>query len=404
MDYCDPDSFIANFATTPGTTDLETKNVDCVSLESDTVTCTHLTINGQDIVPLLVQAVEDTQFQSTTAIPAATIFAGKVVVNEAVYVPNVDTDTITVRTVGGDITIGSSLFTGTVEFENTVFIRTTTTTTTSSTLMVLQPNAGLNTQQTIVVGKAQTTNNYAQLKFNYITSGSAVTNYGELSVSNNNGLQVYSNYINIPSGQEIRVAGNTMWPKRNVNTTTGVSLTSAATVNLSMSTSYAFTSTDCPKHVVFSFYNLDINNNVKTPIIRLCTSNILDYATTPAVFQGITVGSNGSNILEWGDNATNYIGAGIPLWQRNWPGAGYSCSGKVEMVLMQMTTTGTTITSTIWAISGNVHAYSSSSGNRFMNTLSGTMYMNAPSTATFKFLSLQSQTTPSTGIGNLMHS
>lgn len=406
MNYCDPDSFIGNFAPASGggggTGTLDTKNIDCVSLESDEVICDHLTIDGQDVIPLLASASQAILYQSTTAIPQSTNFAGRVFVSESLSTPNVVTDNIASLTPATDITVGSCVFVGTVEFGNTVYIRTITTTNTNPTLLVLQPNATTNTTQTIQIGKSVATNNYAQLKFNYLLANST-TNYAELSVGTNPGLQVYPSYVNIPSLQEIRVQGTTMWPKRNVYATNAVTVNTSNIANLSFSSAYTFSTINNPKHVVLSFHNLEINNSVNTPIIRLCYNSNSDYSGSPANFLGQTTGTNGTNMLSWGNNASNYNGAGIPLWQRNWPGTGWKAYGKVEMVLMSMSTSGNTITGQIWAITGNVCAIKTSDGSKFMNTLAGTMVMDGPTAPAFRYCSVQFQNTPVGGIMNLMH-
>lgn len=404
MNYCSADSFIGNFAPASGggTGTLDTKNIDCVSLESDEVICNLLTVDGENVVPLIYQALNATLHQTTSANPPTTQFAGNVYVDNNVVSPNITTDSITSSTPNTDISIGSCVFTGTVEFENTVYIRTTATGNANTSLLVLQPNATTNTYQNIRLGQSVTGTNYAQLRFRY-NAANSTNNYAELSVAQNVGLQVYPTYVNIPSSQEIRVQGITMWPKRNVYATNAVTVNTSNIVNLSFSSAYTFSTINNPKHVVLSFHDLEINNSVNTPIIRLCYNSNSDYSGSPANFLGQTTGTNGTNMLSWGNNASNYNGAGIPLWQRNWPGTGWKAYGKVEMVLMSMSTSGNTITGQIWAITGNVCAIKTADGSKFMNTLAGTMVMDGPTAPAFRYCSVQFQNTPVGGIMNLMH-
>lgn len=405
MNYCDPDSFIGNFApATSGSGTIDTKNVDCVSLESNTVTCSHLTIDGQDIIPNLTQAVNATRYQTTASVPISTQFAGNVYVNESLYTPNCLVGNIASYTANTDITIGSSVFIGEVTFESNVYIRTVGTTSTAASLMVLQPNALTNTSQSIQIGRSVTTNNYGSLKFNYLAANST-TNYAELSVGTNSGLQVYSTYINLPSTMDMRLNGYTIWPKRNVFATNASSITSSATTNLSFSTAYTHTTVNCARHVVFSFVDVEITDAVKTPCLRLCYNADSDYSASAANFNGVTGGTNGTtNSLLWGTNASNYSGTGIPLWQRNWPGAGYKLSGKIDMVLMSMSASGTTITGQVWSITGTVNAIKSDKTIIYTDTLAGSMNMNDSTRPCFRYLSVQWQTIPTSGTVNLMHS
>lgn len=351
MNYCLPSNQIGNYVPSGGGSgNYSTRNIDCVTLDADTVTCKYLTIDGVDVNTNLQNIVTATQHQSAS--PSLTTFTGNMDVDQ-VYTTTLLTNNIQAPT--GTLTINSPVV-STSSITSSTSINVNNTTATTGTVPVGSFMASSQTSGTTVIylGKDITTaNNALALTYNYSTSPS---NYAQLSLTfSTAGPKIYSTYVDIPSS--LTVKGNPINPRvpGTLTTTTGAG--------------------------PFSFTWLNVYSNIRKVIMNLTDVSVVDGVTNNCPV--ISVGSGNQYLTStantyigatWGNNAASTIQwdkpGGIPIWNV-WT-LDYTkikISGSIEF-----TYGGTSGTQQIWSVKGML--VSTYSGNYYCN-LSGTVYMSS---------------------------
>jgi len=111
MDYCNASNQIGSFVPSSGTLtqNIITKNVDCVSLEADLVSCDTLTIKGVEYPQSIDSVISATQHQSAVTNPyALTSFASSLSASEVTTPGQITTNTINPYGSTPTITLGST--------------------------------------------------------------------------------------------------------------------------------------------------------------------------------------------------------------------------------------------------------------------------------------------------------
>jgi hypothetical protein len=292
MDYCLPENQIGTFEDGGGGSgSVSTRNIDCVTLDADTVICTNLTIDGVEVDTELQHIVNATQNQSATSFPQETVFTGDVVADE-LQASVIMTDDI--QAPSGTLTILSPVTTSsTLTTTGTFIVNNTTATGTTTLTQLFAPNqtSGNTTMQ---IGRNATSNNSLSIQHFYTSSGST-SNYGKIALTNQNGPEIYSTYVNIPN--ELRIQNNITNP-RQVGTLTTMS--GAGPFNFNFQTTLNI------QKIVVSICDMNIGTAANgTPYLRWGTNGV--YPTASGGYTGFNWGNNGNSTISWGN-------LGIPLW------------------------------------------------------------------------------------------
>lgn len=313
MDYCLAVNQISNYAPSSSggggggscCDPLVVKNIDCVSLESNTVICNNLTIDGNPVTASTISDLQSkTQNQSATALPPTTNFFGKMLVEDfnvvggSLTTLTLNTDTIQPFTSGSTIGINAPItVSGSITSGDRLSVNNTTSTTGTTLASFLQSKLGDTTPQTtqtasIVLGKSTNAGESAYIRYTRDTT--AANNNLGLGVTGSNPLQIYSGYINIPT--ELRIVNNILRPR--INTTVGTLSGSQVTLVSNLPTTTAGLrrviimlrgwrrSTTAPPYIVFN-----------------------DTLATTAIYAGVTWGNNASASNVWSTGTT-----AIKLW------------------------------------------------------------------------------------------
>jgi hypothetical protein len=332
-DYCNPNNQIGNYVSGGGSGTITTRFIDCDSIDSNTVTCTALTVDGRSIVTDLTSIENATQFQTATPTPDTTTFTGTVN-TDALYSATVRADTIQAAS-GSTITINSPVATtSTLVSDVQLNVNNTTSTGNSTLSSLLCPNMVSGTVG-LVVGKALTANNSGILQYNYdaTTVANSYTSIG-MYPNGTTGPRVYSTYTNIPN--QLQVNGFTLNPRTNLTMATLTTIPSGPHL-------FSFTTVTNIRKVVVSF--VDMKSSVSTngaPILNV-GSNGVYITTSSTTYDGVCAGNNGGAITKW-------TTAGIPLWNAyNMMASAidYTVSGTVEFTYV-----GLTGTQQIWTVKG----------------------------------------------------
>jgi len=347
MDYCLAGNQIGNYASSGAGSccdPLVVKNIDCVSLESDTITANSLTINGDELDVQTIYDLEDkTMNQTSSTLPPATTFTGLLETNElkvvggALSTLTLNTNTIQPFTSGSTISINAPIsVSGSITAGDTLSVNNTTTTSGMVLASFLQSNLGNTTPQStqsasIILGKSTSTAESAYIRYTRDTT--SANNNLALGVTGSNPLQIYSSYINIPS--ELRIANNILRPR--INTPVG-NFTASSQITLVSSLP---TTTAGLKRVIVTMKGVR-RTTTASPFI-----NFNDTAATTATYTGLTRGNNASNAVLWstGTNA-------IKLWNNDTTPAataGYTRSFDFTVIFDYMGPIGGLDT---WIISG----------------------------------------------------
>jgi len=351
MDYCLPANQIGNYVSSGGGSGtVSTRNIDCVTLDADTVTCTELTIDGVAVDTNLSDIISATQHQTATA--SQTNFTGNVDVDQ-IYSSTLLTDNI--QAPSGNLTVNSPLVTTSSVTSNTSLnVNSAATTGTVAVGSFLAPNQTAGTTA-IYLGK-NTTNQYDALAITYNISASP-SNYAQMSLTYSTaGPKIYSTSVDIPS--TLTVKNNTLNPRvvGTLQTTSGAG--------------------------PFSFTWFNVYTNVRKIVI-----NLVDVWMSTGVANNcplISVGSGNQYITNtantyvggcWGNNASSTIPwlapGGIPIWNV-WTvdQTKIKISGSIEL------TYGGTYTGTqqMWSVKGMV--VSTYNGTYYCN-IAGTVYMSS---------------------------
>jgi len=314
MSYCLPANQIGNYASS-GSGPIDTRNIDCVTIDADTATIQNLTIDGLSVSGDLSTALNATQNQTATASPQTTTFAGSVTADQ-VYTNTLLADTITAPS--GTLTINNNVSsTANITTTGTITVNNTTATATTQLLQLLEPNQTSGATG-LIVGKNTSTNNSFVLQHYYTASGST-SNYGQLAIANGAGPQVFSTYTNIPN---ILQVGGVIAIPRQIGTITTMTGSGA-----SITFPFAFTTTPNVQRIVVNIVDM-VGNGAATsiPLLQFGYNNVYVNASANT-YVGFTHGNNGGGNFVWANT-------GIPLWNT---AAGlntsYKISGSVEFQL-----------------------------------------------------------------------
>lgn len=353
MDYCVTSNQIGNYVPSSGgggSGGVTTRNIDCVTLDADTVTCNSLTIDGVVVDTSLQDIVAATQHQ--TATPSITTFSSNVDVDQ-VYSTTLLTDNIQAPT--GTLTINSAVTT-TSSVTSATSINVNNTTATTGAVPLASFTAANQTSGTTALYLGKNTSaqhNALALTYNFSASPS---NYAQLSLTYSTaGPKIYSNSVDIPSS--LTVKSNLVNP-RVIGTLTSV--TGAGPFNFTWFGNYTGV-----RKVIMNLVDImvetGVNNNC--PVISVGSGN--QYLTgTADTYRGASYGNNGASTIQWDKPG------GIPIWNV-WTLANTTTkiSGSVEF-----TYAGTySGTKEMWSVKGNL---SSVLSGTYVCNLAGTVYMS----------------------------
>lgn len=352
MDYCDPNSFIGNFdpnylPSSGGTNLINTKNIDCVSLESNTIITDNLTIGGEPFdVNVLTDLETKTQNQSATA--GSTVFTGTLT-GDTISTSSLLTNGLAAKnasqiTVTAPITSTGSITAGTQLLVNS------TSATSDPLAQFFKSTMTTGTNVAVQLGRNSTT---AGL-FEYDYTGVSTTNYVTIKpVGAQYGPQVTTQGTYVPN--KLYVANNEVIP-RYLPQTSAIALTTLSNAEVYWG---AFSGV---KRVVISF--IAALPKAKGAAASTTTYIQLGYsatgstktwlASTPAagVYLGSSTGNNGSGIVGWDLNSGTQVYPGIACWNvQAGPADTTGISGQVEL-----TYAGTQVSTTqqVWGVSGTI--------------------------------------------------
>lgn len=368
-DYCDPSNFIGTYApssSSGGDGTITTKNIDCVTLEADTVTCSALTINGESIEVDLTNVIARTVNQSATDNPQVTVFAGTLASDE-VSAPQVNTDTIVAGS--GTITVGSPMVcSSTLTSNSSITVSNSSGTSTLQALTLYEPNQASGGVQ-LLFGKNTSSNNCGVLGFNYTATGSTSNNLS-LTLANQPGLQIYPSYVNVASS--LNVAGVPCVPRQ-----IGTMATLAPSPT---SYSFNFTTIGPIRRMVFSIADMIVTDGTNNPPLLQLMSGTYTYASNVGAYVGLNAGNNASATRAYADT-------GIPLWNNLTlpPSSGsYKISGSIEFTYAG----DYSGTQQCWTVKGIWGTSVISPAGPYWVYSSGVVYLNNPTYPTLNGLKL----------------
>lgn len=295
MDYCLASNQIGNYVDAGN---ISTRNIDCVTLDADSVTCTNLTIDGVEIDTNLTNIMSATQHQTATTTPQTTTFTGEVNADQ-ILAASLLTDNI--QAPSGTLTVNSPLTTtSSFTANNTISVNNTTTTSTTQLAQLYAPNQTSGATQ-VLVGKNSSSLNSVVLQHVYTGSGST-SNYGQVALANNSGPQIYSTYTNIPN--QLQINGVVALPRQigTIATMTGPG-------------PFSFTAaTGADPYIqkfVISIVDMNINGTTNAvPYLRWGYNG--SFQNNAAGYTGYNWGNNGGAAINWNTGVN-----GIPLWNSN---------------------------------------------------------------------------------------
>lgn len=311
MDYCLASNQIGSYVDAGY---ISTRNIDCVTLDADTVTCTNLTIDGVEIDTNLTNIMSATQHQTATTNPQTTTFTGEVNADQ-ILAASMLTDNI--QAPSGTLTVNSPLTTSSsFTANNTISVNNTTATSTTQLAQLYAPNQTSGATG-VLVGKNSSSLNSLALQHYYTASGST-SNYGQIALANQPGPQIYSTYTNIPN--QLQINGAVALPRQigTITTMTGAgpfSFTAAAGADPSV------------QKFVISIVDMNINGTTNAvPFLRWGYNG--SFQNNAAGYTGFNWGNNAGATIQWNTGLN-----GIPLWNsNNLPAspASYFISGTIE--------------------------------------------------------------------------
>lgn len=231
MDYCNKANQIQTYSPADNMTG-NFKNIDCVSLESDAITCDTLTINGEpwdnSEIDLINQKLVN---QTVSSNPASTTFSGTLfaddieVTSGEISSSNVYCDTL--RGMGTATPFFSPpvnvnaplLINGSVTSSDSLTVTNSSTTADPVIAEFFQPNMFSGSSVKIQLGKSISTDQCGELSFNNTSSSN--TNYLSLNLlgrQTSSAVRVYSTYVDVIG--ELRSNNFTIVPRSLSNVTT----------------------------------------------------------------------------------------------------------------------------------------------------------------------------------------
>lgn len=339
MDYCLPSQQIPSYAPSSsggGTSNLlTTKNIDCVTLESDIVKCSVLTINGNSISQGDVTLLEE-KTQNQTGTPGLTSFNG-----------TVDADYINTNSLATNQIDSNGLSTITVSA-----LTCNTTITSKDSINVSNDSVtSLETGLLQSFNSALTTGAQTSLRLGKDVSNCALlTYYGDNSMSLNlqgsSGPTITPTSFSVPNSMYI--GSNEVIP-RSLGTFQAIQAGSAF-----REYKFSFVGKTNVKRVIINIVGWRKAVATFTPYIQFSSDNVTYYSNNAATspYGGTTSGNFGSISLPWISATSGNQLAGIPIFnQINVPA---SSAGVFNFVTnIELTYTGTyTGLQEQWNVSG----------------------------------------------------
>jgi hypothetical protein len=293
MDYCLASNQIGNYVSSGGTpSNYQTRNIDCVTLDADTVTCNKLTVDGVEVDTELQDIVAATQHQTASA--SMTTFTDSVDADQ-IYCSALLTNNI--QGPSGLITLNSPVTcTSTLTSSTSITVNNTTATTGATPLGNFLASAQTSGTSAIYIGKDTTTaNNALVLSYNYSSP-----NYAQISLTGSTaGPKIYSTSVDIPSS--LTVKSQIVNPRviGTLTTTTG-----AGPFSFAWYTNY----TNIYK-VVVNFTDVIMASNAtnNTPLLSVGYNG--NYLVNSAgMYDGACWGNNAASTIPW------LTPGGIYLW------------------------------------------------------------------------------------------
>lgn len=324
MDYCSATNQISNYSGSEGCLcdPLVVKNLDCVTLEANTINANNLTVDGNLISDDITSLESKTQFQNANAATTTTTFTGTLSADTIkantgqVSVPAVVTNTL--QPLGGTtINFNSNLnVTGTVASGNFT-VSDPAISGPSTTANFLMPNLATGASTQVVVGKDDTTTANS-VEVGYYRDSVAANSYGYIQLKNlsNSAIRVLSNYVSIPG--ELRVYGTT--PSTIINPRTNGAIYNATSLH------------PVGTGVLSWTIPTVTNKNIKRIVIMLNqfekktnTNPLLLTTNGASTYTGTTWGNQGNVSKIW-------TSSGVELWNGPFPLTNtYSISGAIEL-------------------------------------------------------------------------
>lgn len=383
-DYCDVSNFIGSY-TGSSSSSLTTKNIDCVSLESNTVVCDALTIQGSSVSSDLTNLLDATQNQTATLSPAVTNFSG------SLQASSLQANTLSVDSLVGlsstTITSSSALVVNGVLTCTGLEVSNSTDVYGSTPLKFLVSSLANNSKASIVIGKNITpTDNAGTIYYNHLSTGNTANAIGMKLYNSSGYLEVQSSGTYISNKLFI---DNTLTLPRRIGTWKTFTPTT---------TSYEWTdigSSPGPKKIVISLMNMKMSNNANgaTPFIQVGGTTAW-YNNHASAYLGANEGNNQGSRIAW-------AASGIYLWNnvsiRNDSSTGtiYGVSGSIEL-----TYAGTyTGTQEAWVVKGFVCA----PAGIYACTISGVIYLTSSTNPILNSVRIiQNTSTFASGDANVM--
>lgn len=354
MDYCNKDYQIGTYAPTTSssggtTTTGDFKNIDCVSIESDSITCTALTIDGEpwnnDVISTISQKVRN---QSATSDPS-TSFNGILKCDDinvaSGEVSSYDITCDTLRPIGTNTEV--SVYEP-LSVSGSITSTDSMTVTNSSSLgdQVIagfyQPLLNSSNDVKMQLGKsALSTDQCGELQFSH-TSIPSTNNFASIHLLNRNttsAVRVYPSYVNVLG--ELRGSTFTILP-RTYSSVTTFSGTSDPTLITSISTS--------ARRIVITITNCKITSPGLNPI------------SIAPVTSGTTASTCTVTGSVWGNNAAStysLTGNRIHMWNATTYPADESGKPRTYTYTLIITHLGTVGGFETYSIDGQGHDYQS---------------------------------------------
>lgn len=395
MDYCSKVNQIGNYAPSCGSGGVDpfvVKNIDCVTLEANSITTSALTINGNPIDDILTNISTKTQYQTATSTPYPTtsfsgqLVADNIIVNDGFFESsNFKTNTLLPYTSG--ITFNTGIVVnGSVSCKTSLLVNDTASSG-DVVAQFLQPSLGSATS-TIEFGKDSTSSNCGEIFFNRDAVTTANTHCGiRMKGYVDNGIKIYSDKVVFPKPLYIGSSVTQVVPRylQTLNDFGPSAIT------------YTIDSTLGIKRVVISFSDWKKLNSTSTTIaVPRLTFTGSGGATVN--YAGISVGNNTGQYQYWGSSY-------IPLWNNTtYPAtATYVYNGIIELTSMGIITGA----GERWNITGNIAAYNPDNlaGADYYCHFNGSVSLTAVANSKLASIIISRQsgesTIPATGYGKI---
>lgn len=307
---CDPAQRIGTYAPSSGSGGSPTistvTDIDCISLETLLLNTQTLTIGGIPYTSVSFDSfLQKTQYQTGSGPPSLTTFTGSVAVSSITSNGGyLTTNTLFADNIGPTTIKGNVTFAGPLTLPGVITIASLSTTG-GSLVTALQPNLNVAENVSMFLGSFNSTNNGAQIQFNYLLLGSA---------TNNLVLKM------VGASSQIAVSGTT-------NTITGPltlqtlpilpRIIAAGQTFASTVTSNTFTFNPSCRRIEIGFVNVIRKNPNNFESVIQFGVQPSTFDTTIGNYQGSVLGNSNANSVYWS------VFPGIPIMD-DWPTGGTS--------------------------------------------------------------------------------